>query len=219
MFLVAMSLASNVFAGPILTPTAFTVSSPDPANPTEATNNILDQSGLSATYVSGVTDFDSFVASTTASFNTQAQLGGAGPPLSYFEFDFGSSVAIDAIAVWNQWGSASLNTLNIETSAVADFSVSQLFGVFTMSIFNGANPIAADVFTFDSSMFRYLRVNNLTNAGWGSATRVNEFAFRQADAEVPVPEPTTVALLGIGLVGLAGAEVRRRRKKKAIDMS
>ncbi len=34
-----------------------------------------------------------------------------------------------------------------------------------------------------------------------------------------VPEPTTVAQLGIGLVGLAGAEVRRRRKKKAVDNS
>ncbi len=43
--------------------------------------------------------------------------------------------------------------------------------------------------------------------------------IRTSDDLQPVPEPTTIALLGIGLIGLVGAEARRRRKKKAVDNS
>ncbi len=46
-----------------------------------------------------------------------------------------------------------------------------------------------------------------------------DFIFREGlHAAAPVPEPTTFLLMGIGLAGLAGAEVRRRRKNKAVDI-
>jgi len=43
--------------------------------------------------------------------------------------------------------------------------------------------------------------------------------WTMTDFTYPVPEPATIALLSIGMAVLAGAEVRRRRKKKAVDKS
>ncbi len=54
-----------------------------------------------------------------------------------------------------------------------------------------------------------------------SYNRYLAIAVRDGDvvAAQAIPEPTTVIFLGIGLAGLAGVEVRRRRKKRAVDKS
>ncbi len=63
----------------------------------------------------------------------------------------------------------------------------------------------------------YIRINKIGTVNWDgvyvSAT------FSGEVPSTPVPEPVTIALLGIGLAGLAGAEIRRRRKKRAVDKS
>ena len=66
-----------------------------------AVTNATDQSGLSAPYTSGVTDFASYTATTTHNGGL-GQFFGNGPfSAGNLDFDLGSSLSITSLALWN----------------------------------------------------------------------------------------------------------------------
>ncbi len=82
--------------------------------------------------------------------------------------------------------------------------------------FGGGSP---GVLNLDhvSSVGIKIGANVTGDENWNPFDWYESFDVDVSPVSGPVPEPATVALLGIGLAGLAGAEVRRRRKKKAVE--
>ena len=201
-----MSVATAASTGAIVGANSVSASAGLPAGlsaPT-ALNNIINQSGLSATYVSGVTDFSSFVATTTASYSCNGgcypELGGvatdANGGFGSITFSFASPVTLAGIVVWNEAGSASIES----------FSLNGVAGVFRMPANSQDFPQPAEVFAFSSITVSTLTLNILSNDGYSGGTILNEVAFDSAGG---VPEPATWATLILGL-GAVGVAMRRR---------
>jgi hypothetical protein len=164
----------------------------------------IDQSGLSASYASGTTDFDTYVPATThdsqpgTDWVATASTGSA-------VFDLGAAYRLSAAALWNFGGTEgdiSFGIQDITLEYSLDNVLFSSIGAFTLT--QGVTGVVtpADVFSFAAIDARYVRLNVLSNYGGGSA--LGEIAFRG------VPEPGTLALLGLSLAGLAAT---RRRKQ------
>ncbi|MBT7589624.1 MAG: PEP-CTERM sorting domain-containing protein [Candidatus Scalindua sp.] len=146
-----------------------------------------------------------------ASGLTIGGLGGWRLPTTTFGITIGANINEGEMAHLFNDELGGTYTQNISTSGDPDLSLFP--GLINHAYFTGIeNGGGAYTFSFGANASGGKHDLVTKNSGW--------YALAVHDGEISaVPEPTTVALLGIGLVGLAGAEVRRRRKKRAVGKS
>jgi hypothetical protein len=205
--LLGMSVSSGSASAAIVVigPTAASVSSPD-GSPFGNVDNIINQTGLSASYVSGVTDFMSYTGTTTAAYaggTSSLGLGGVAG-LGSFYFDLGASYDISAVATRGQDCCPSTITgYDLYSSDTYGAGGSRsLIGSFGA----GVSPLAY-VGLFTAVTAQFLEIDVTTNAGF-PASRFQEVVFGAQVSAVPVP--ASVWLFGTALIGFVGMSRRRK---------
>lgn len=173
-----------------------------------STDNIINQSGLSAGYTSGVTDFDEYYFSTPThdSLDNDAIWASLGPippvfPFGSFDFDLGGPVLIEGMMLWNCDDQRAIYGFNLLADDNPDFSTPTLLGSFLVDNDGPGDRMSPHALPFASTLASHVRMEITSNHGDARDVRMGEVAFEQ------VPEPSSLALLG--LVGFA---LRRRAR-------
>jgi hypothetical protein len=173
-------------------------------------NNVINQNGQTPHYTSGVTDFNSYTASATATPGNASDLwtSGNGAITGNVDFTLGGSYAIDAFAVWALISTNGDNIGNFTLLASNDpsFTSTTTLGNFTPT-YSAGSPIPATVVTFTLTTASYVRME-ITSNNAGPDAGFNEAAFGFEPSSVP--EPASLLMAGIGIASVLGYRLRRR---------
>lgn len=194
------ALAGVAAAATILSPAAVINNAIGDADADNTTATLLDQSGLSIPFVSGVTDFDAYLAqdplhATAGAFNEW--FGPFGVTSGILDFDLGATYAIDRAAVWNEELNG-VKDLSIYVSADPSFADAAHVGDFVLPDTPFGVPYSAEVLALTPTVGRYVRFEIVSS--WRDYASLGEVAFS-------VPEPATGLAL---LIAFAGCRRRMR---------
>ncbi|MEQ1575944.1 MAG: PEP-CTERM sorting domain-containing protein [Vicinamibacterales bacterium] len=218
---VGMSLAMTgvAHAGPILMASGASTSMGSYSG--YSPSAVIDQSGLEAGYVPGVTDFDTYVPATATLLGADTGNIWFSPSdvtTGSFDFALGGLFDITSFALWTDPQNAGLGVKDFELYADdnAAFSSPTFLGTYLALAGPGTNVESLNVgqiFGFAPVLASNVRMQILSNYG-GFVIGISEAAFEMADtqgpAPAPVPEPTSFLLLGTGIALIA---VRLRQRK------
>lgn len=155
-----------------------TVSSDQAAVFGTAAINVVNQSGLSIPYTSGVTEFASYLAmDPTHDGGPEGFVWLFEGSVANFDMDFGADVTVDAIAIWNKDDIFGVADFNLIAADNPDFNNAVNLLTDILSQFP-SNPVPTphEQFSFTSTTARYFRIEILTNHG-AFFTGLGELAF------------------------------------------
>lgn len=175
--------------------------------------NIIDQSGLSSSYASGVTDFDAYLAGSPSHASAARDndwFADPGVTSGIIDFDLGSVYSLDRVAIWNE-DATGVAQVNIFTALDSLFTGTTFVGTFTLSNNAREQDYLADVLTLTSiTDARYVRFAIVDaypdERGFADQASLGEVAFSVST----VPLPAAILLFGSALAGLIGFGRRAR---------
>ena len=210
---IALTISATARADVIISPVSVTASSSDPFAPAV---NTINRSGLITPFVSGITDFDTYMAGNPLhdlrfeyEWFSQEELV-ASSTSAVLTFDLGSVVTINRLALWNE-----------EFAGIANFNLLvSTDGLVYTTVLSGVSPTdnpidfnyPADVFALGSQSARFVRLDAYNcpqpNPDGYVACGMGEVAFAMVTdgggPPIATPAPGAALLLGAGCLGLFG---------------